>query len=67
MIREKQAATVVLKSSNNIIKGIGKVYTKIIRIQPDETSNTLKVYNISLLGEIYFRLENIRADILGIR
>jgi hypothetical protein len=37
MTREKEAAVEVLKNWSNLIREIGKVYTEVISIQPDET------------------------------
>lgn len=67
MPRGKEAAIEAVKNCSDLIREIRKIYIEIITIQPDETWKRLKVYDVPLVGEIYFRPGNIRVDILRIR
>jgi hypothetical protein len=67
MTKQNEAAADALKNSSDLIREIGKVCIEVTSIQPDETWNRLKVHDVSLEGEVYFRPGNIRAGILRIR
>ncbi|KAI5778057.1 hypothetical protein EDC01DRAFT_758423 [Geopyxis carbonaria] len=67
MTREKEAAEEALKNSSDIIREVGRVCPDVIRIQPDETWNRLKIHDVSVTQGIYFRPQNIRQGILRIK